>query len=114
MVLLGHTEGVAVGGKGWSSDRFKVVERDGKLYGRGTTDMKGFVAVCLAMVPEMARAKLAMPIHLAISYDEEVGCTGVRPLLPELSRGAVKPLACFAGEPTPMPVGTGDKGRPTG
>jgi acetylornithine deacetylase len=111
MVLSGHTDVVPVAGQDWSSDPFTLRERDGKLYGRGTTDMKGFVAVCLAMVPEMARAKLATPIHLAISYDEEVGCTGVRPLLHELNRGAVKPLGCFVGEPTRMDVTIGHKGK---
>ena len=71
-VLSGHTDVVPVVGQDWSHDPFRLIERDGKLYGRGTTDMKGFVAVCLAMVPEMAEAKLATPIHLAISYDEEI------------------------------------------
>jgi acetylornithine deacetylase len=80
LVLSGHTDVVPVVGQDWSHDPFKLVERDGKLYGRGTTDMKGFVAVCLAMVPEMLEAKLATPIHLAISYDEEIGCVGVRPI----------------------------------
>jgi len=73
--------------------------------------MKGFVAVCLAMVPEIGRANLAMPIHLAFSYDEEVGCVGVRPLLHELSRATVKPLGCFVGEPTQMQVAIGHKGK---
>ena len=81
LVLSGHTDVVPVVGQDWSHDPFKLIERDGKLYGRGTTDMKGFVAVCLAMVPEMLEAKLATPIHLAISYDEEIGCVGVRPML---------------------------------
>ncbi len=80
-VLSGHTDVVPVTGQNWSNDPFAVVERDGRMFGRGTTDMKGFVAVCLAMVPEMQRAKLATPIHLAISYDEEIGCVGVRPML---------------------------------
>ncbi|MHC2164758.1 acetylornithine deacetylase/succinyl-diaminopimelate desuccinylase-like protein [Bradyrhizobium ottawaense] len=71
-VLSGHTDVVPVVGQDWSHDPFKLIERDGKLYGRGTTDMKGFVAVCLAMVPEMLEARLATPIHLAISYDEEI------------------------------------------
>jgi len=111
IVLSGHTDVVPVAGQSWSSDPFKLVERDGRLYGRGTTDMKGFVAVCLAMVPEIQRANLAMPIHLAFSYDEEVGCIGVRPLLRELSRASVKPLACFVGEPTQMQVTIGHKGK---
>ena len=111
MVLSGHTDVVPVAGQSWTSDPFALIERDGRLYGRGTTDMKGFVAVCLAMVPEISRAKLAMPIHLAFSYDEEVGCIGVRPLLRELSRATTKPLACFVGEPTQMQVTIGHKGK---
>src|SRR5215475_5576412 len=110
-VLSGHTDVVPVTGQNWSNDPFAVVERDGRLFGRGTADMKGFVAVCLAMVPEMQRAKLATPIHLAISYDEEVGCTGVRPMLREINRLRVKPLGCFVGEPTEMQVAIGHKGK---
>lgn len=110
-VLSGHTDVVPVVGQDWSHDPFKLVERDGKLYGRGTTDMKGFVAVCLAMVPEMLEAKLTRPIHLAISYDEEIGCVGVRPMLREVAKKNVKPLGCFVGEPTQMQVIIGHKGK---
>lgn len=110
-VLSGHTDVVPVVGQDWSHDPFKLVERDGKLYGRGTTDMKGFVAVCLAMVPEMMEAKLATPIHLAISYDEEIGCVGVRPMLGEVAKKKVKPLGAFIGEPTEMKVIIGHKGK---
>jgi acetylornithine deacetylase len=95
----------------WTGDPFTLIERDGRFYGRGTTDMKGFVAVCLAMVPEIRAAELKMPIHLAISYDEEVGCIGVRPLLRELDRAPVKPLGCFVGEPTQMQIVIGHKGK---
>ncbi|OKO71897.1 acetylornithine deacetylase [Bradyrhizobium sp. AS23.2] len=111
LVLSGHTDVVPVVGQDWSHDPFKLVERDGRLYGRGTTDMKGFVAVSLAMVPEMLEAKLATPIHLAISYDEEIGCVGVRPMLSEVARKKVKPLGCFVGEPTQMRVIIGHKGK---
>ena len=111
IVLSGHTDVVPVEGQAWTHDPFEMVERDGKLYGRGTTDMKGFVATCLAMVPEMQRAPLATPIHLAISYDEEIGCVGVRPLLEILSRAPVKPLGCFVGEPTQMELAIGHKGK---
>ncbi|WP_407155091.1 acetylornithine deacetylase [Bradyrhizobium sp. STM 3557] len=111
IVLSGHTDVVPVTGQSWSHDPFTLIERGGRLYGRGTADMKGFVATCLAMVPEMVRAKLAAPIHLAISYDEEVGCVGVRPLLAEVNKLAVKPLACFVGEPTLMQVAIGHKGK---
>lgn len=111
LVLSGHTDVVPVVGQDWSHDPFKLVERDGRLYGRGTTDMKGFVAVCLAMVPEMLEAKLKTPIHLAISYDEEIGCVGVRPMLREVTKKRVKPLGCFVGEPTQMQVIIGHKGK---
>ncbi|HWX62200.1 acetylornithine deacetylase [Bradyrhizobium sp.] len=110
-VLSGHTDVVPVAGQNWSRNPFELFERDGKLYGRGSTDMKGFVAVCLAMVPEMHATKLATPIHLAISYDEEIGCVGVRPMLAEISRGSIKPLGCFVGEPTAMQVTIGHKGK---
>jgi acetylornithine deacetylase len=110
-VLSGHTDVVPVAGQEWSHDPFKLVERDGRLYGRGTTDMKGFVAVCLAMLPEMLAAKLTKPVHLAISYDEEIGCVGVRPMLGVLAKKTVKPLGCFVGEPTRMQVIIGHKGK---
>jgi acetylornithine deacetylase len=111
LVLSGHTDVVPVAGQDWSEDPFKLVERDGRLYGRGTTDMKGFVAVCLAMVPEMLEAKLRTPIHLAISYDEEIGCVGVRPMLGVVAKKRIKPLGCFVGEPTKMQVIIGHKGK---
>ncbi|MGY4371680.1 acetylornithine deacetylase ArgE [Bradyrhizobium sp. LB1.3] len=111
LVLSGHTDVVPVVGQDWSHDPFKLIERDGRLYGRGTTDMKGFVAVCLAMVPEMLEVKLATPIHLAISYDEEIGCVGVRPMLGEIAKKKVRPLGCFVGEPTEMKVIIGHKGK---
>lgn len=110
-VLSGHTDVVPVVGQEWSHDPFRLIERDGKLYGRGTTDMKGFVAVCLAMVPEMVEAKLTTPIHLAISYDEEIGCVGVRPMLGEVAKKRIRPLGCFVGEPTQMQVIIGHKGK---
>lgn len=111
LVLSGHTDVVPVVGQDWTHDPFELVERDGKLYGRGTTDMKGFVAVCLAMVPEMVEAKLETPINLAISYDEEIGCVGVRPMLHEVAKKPVKPLGAFIGEPTRMQVIVGHKGK---
>ncbi|GLR84541.1 acetylornithine deacetylase [Bradyrhizobium iriomotense] len=110
-VLSGHTDVVPVAGQTWTHDPFKLIERDGRLYGRGATDMKGFVAVCLAMVPDMIEARLKTPIHLAISYDEEVGCVGVRPMLREVAKRPVKPLGCFVGEPTEMKVIIGHKGK---
>jgi acetylornithine deacetylase len=111
IVLSGHTDVVPVERQPWTSDPFKMIERDGRYYGRGTTDMKGFVAVCLAMVPEIQSAELKMPIHFAISYDEEVGCIGVRPMLREIAQASVKPLGCFVGEPTQMQIIVGHKGK---
>ena len=78
VVLSGHTDVVPVDGQPWSSDPFTVTERDGRLYGRGTADMKSFSAIALALVPEMLAAGLKRPIHLALSYDEEVGCLSAR------------------------------------
>jgi acetylornithine deacetylase len=111
IVLSGHTDVVPVERQPWTADPFTLLERDGRYYGRGTTDMKGFVAVSLAMVPEIAAADLKMPIHLAISYDEEVGCIGVRPMLREISKTSIKPLGCFVGEPTQMQIIVGHKGK---
>jgi acetylornithine deacetylase len=109
-VLSGHTDVVPVDGQDWATDPFRLTEKDGRLYGRGAADMKGFDAVCLALAPAMARAALRRPIHLAFSYDEEVGCVGVRILLKELARKPVQPLGCFVGEPTGMQVVIGHKG----
>lgn len=106
-VLSGHTDVVPVEGQAWSSDPFEAVIRDGFLYGRGACDMKGYVAAILSAVPRMGT--LTRPIHLALSYDEEVGCTGVRPMLHEMADWPVTPLGCFVGEPTSMQVVTGHK-----
>jgi len=110
-ILSGHTDVVPVEGQSWSNDPFRLTERDGRLYGRGATDMKGFDACCLAAVPDMVAAPLARPIHLALSYDEEVGCIGVRGMIARLERAEVKPAACFVGEPTEMGVVIGHKGK---
>ena len=104
LVLSGHTDVVPVDGQEWSSDPFTPVIRDGKLYGRGTADMKGFVAVALALAPEFAAINLRRPIHFAFSFDEEVGCTGVRHLLADLQQTGVKPALALIGEPTEMRV----------
>ena len=110
LVLSGHTDCVPVDGEVWASDPFVVTERDGRLYGRGTADMKGFLACVLAAVPAMVAAPLAHPIHLAFSHDEEIGCVGVRSLLDELRRNGPRPAMCLVGEPTSMQVVTGHKG----
>lgn len=110
-VLSGHSDVVPVEGQDWTHDPFRLTAIDGRLYGRGTSDMKGFLAVCLALLPEMAAAPLTRPLHLAISYDEEVGCLGVRPLIARMRERGVKPLGCFVGEPTGMAVVIGHKGK---
>jgi acetylornithine deacetylase len=110
-VLSGHSDVVPAAGQPWSSDPFILREAEGRLYGRGTSDMKGFLAVCLALLPEMVAAELATPIHLAISYDEEVGCLGVRPLIDRMLACVPRPLGCFVGEPTGMEVVVGHKGK---
>ena len=110
-ILSGHTDVVPVDDQDWTDSPFKLTERDGKLYGRGSTDMKGYVACFLAAVPDMLNANLKKPLHLAMSYDEEVGCWGVRRMIPKILEEAAKPIACFVGEPTEMDVVIGHKGK---
>jgi acetylornithine deacetylase len=111
VVLSGHTDVVPADGRDWRSDPFRLDRRDGRLYGRGTADMKGFLAACLAMAPRFAAAPLAQPVHFAFSFDEEVGCVGVRRLLADLENLAVRPRLCIVGEPTGMKVISGHKGK---
>lgn len=102
-VLSGHSDVVPVDGQDWQSDPFKMVEKNEALYGRGACDMKGFIAAALSKVPMMCEQKLARPFHLAFSYDEEVGCTGVASLIDFLDQQIdVKPAICIVGEPTSM------------
>ena len=108
--LSGHMDVVPVTEQAWDSDPFAMVERDGKLYGRGTCDMKGYLACVLAAVPMFKKAKLAAPIHIVFSYDEEVGCTGVRPMIAEFGTRLAKPRIVFVGEPTNMTVVDAHKG----
>jgi acetylornithine deacetylase len=102
--LSGHSDCVPVEGQKWTSDPFTLTERDGKLYGRGACDMKGFIACVLASVPLFKSRKLKEPIHLIVSYDEEVGCIGVRPLIGRLGKDLPRPRAVIVGEPTSMKV----------
>ncbi|CAN7185838.1 MULTISPECIES: acetylornithine deacetylase [Paraburkholderia] len=111
IVLSGHTDVVPVEGQAWTVDAFRLTERDGRLYGRGTADMKGFIASVLAAVPGFVERALKLPVHLAFSYDEEVGCLGVRPMLAELERRAHKPVLCLIGEPTELKPVLGHKGK---
>jgi acetylornithine deacetylase len=109
-VLSGHTDVVPVDGQDWSSDPFKPEVRDGYLFGRGACDMKGFVGTALALAPEIGRAKLTRPIHFALSYDEEVGCVGVKGLLDDLKAENIKPALAIIGEPTLMKIVGAHKG----
>ncbi|WP_371348749.1 acetylornithine deacetylase [Ancylobacter sp. IITR112] len=102
--LSGHSDVVPVDGQPWSTDPFTLTPLDDKVYGRGSCDMKGFLACCLAMVPDMVARPLATPIHLLVSYDEEVGCTGVVPAVRRLGVDLPLPRACIVGEPTSMRV----------
>jgi acetylornithine deacetylase len=108
--LSGHMDVVPVTGQTWDTDPFTMVEKGTRLYGRGTCDMKGYLACMLAAVPDFKRRKLRTPIHLMFSYDEEVGCTGVRPMISEFGKTLPKPRMVVVGEPTTMLVVDAHKG----
>ena len=91
IVLSGHSDVVPVDGQEWTSDPFALAEREGRLYGRGSCDMKGFIAACLAVAPAFAGTNLRRPLHFAFTYDEEIGCVGARALVDELVRAGVRP-----------------------
>lgn len=110
IVLSGHTDVVPVEGQEWSSDPFEMVQRDGKLFGRGACDMKGFIACALAVGPVLAAGKLARPLHFAFTYDEETGCLGAGRMLAALRESGRRPAVCLIGEPTEMRVVEGHKG----
>ncbi|MBT6274962.1 MAG: acetylornithine deacetylase [Chromatiales bacterium] len=110
VVLSGHTDVVPVDGQPWDSDPFTIVERDGRLYGRGTCDMKSFFAIALALVPQMQEAGLKRPIHFALSYDEEIGCKGAPAMIERLAAELPTPRAVIVGEPTSMGVVNAHKG----
>jgi acetylornithine deacetylase len=111
VMLSGHTDVVPVDGQVWTRPPFVLTEAEGRYYGRGTTDMKGFVASALAAALMAARRPLATPLHLALSYDEEVGCLGVASLIDMLAHAPHLPAMCIVGEPTGMQVATGHKGK---
>lgn len=113
VVLSGHTDVVPVDGQPWSSDPFKVVERGGRLYGRGTCDMKGFLALALAAVPDLVAARSGLPVHLALSYDEEVGCLGAPDMIRVIGTELPRPALVVVGEPTNMEAVSGHKGIAT-
>ncbi len=110
IILSGHTDVVPVDGQPWVTDPFTVVEKDGKLFGRGTSDMKSFSAIALALVPEFLKRGLKVPLHFALSYDEEVGCIGVHRLVEEMPKAIGKPHCAIIGEPTHMKVVSANKG----
>jgi acetylornithine deacetylase len=110
-ILSGHTDVVPVDGQSWTSDPFTLREEGGRLYGRGACDMKGFLACCLSAAERMRDASLSRPIHLALSYDEEVGCVGARGIVERLRAKPVRPEACFVGEPSGMGVVIGHKSK---
>ncbi len=109
VVLSGHTDVVPVDGQAWDSDPFALVERDGRLHGRGTCDMKGFLALALAAVPDLVAARPRRPVHLAFSYDEEVGCLGAPAMIAVIARELPKPAFVVVGEPTEMVAVNGHK-----
>ncbi|MGH7091823.1 MAG: acetylornithine deacetylase, partial [Stellaceae bacterium] len=111
IMLSGHTDVVPVDGQDWEGEPFAVAERDGRLYGRGTSDMKSFIAVMLATVPDFIAANAPTPVHLALTYDEDVGCIGVRRLIACLAERPVKPRLCIIGEPTLMQPVVAHKGK---
>lgn len=111
IILSGHTDVVPVDGQQWTVPAFALTEQDGKLYGRGTADMKGFIACVLAAVPDLVQSSLRWPVHLAFSYDEEVGCLGVRPMLANLAQRDLAFKMCLIGEPTQLKPVLGHKGK---
>jgi acetylornithine deacetylase len=111
VMLSGHTDVVPVEGQHWTKPPFALTESAGRYYGRGAADMKGFVACAVEAMLDAARRRLKVPLHLALSYDEEIGCMGVRSLIDLLAAAPVKPRFCIVGEPTGMQVATGHKGK---
>ena len=110
VVLSGHTDVVPVDGQAWDTDPFEVVQKDNRLFGRGTSDMKSFIAIALAMAPDFASTKLKTPIHFALSFDEEVGCLGAPLMIQKMDEFGAKPRAVIVGEPTKMSVVNAHKG----
>ena len=110
MVLSGHTDVVPVDGQQWSSDPFAAEVRNGRLYGRGACDMKGFLGIALALAPQFAKMRLNRPIHFALSYDEEVGCLGAPRMIADIVERGIRPDGCVVGEPTGMKPVVAHKG----
>ncbi|MEP3630372.1 MAG: acetylornithine deacetylase [Hyphomicrobiales bacterium] len=111
VLLSGHTDVVPIAGQNWTKEPFTLTQEGDKLFGRGTTDMKGFVASALSAAIKASKRNLKTPLHLALSYDEEIGCIGVRSMIDMLKEAPFKPVFCIVGEPTLMAVATGHKGK---
>lgn len=111
VMLSGHTDVVPIDGQAWTRPAFELTSDGNRHYGRGTTDMKGFVACAIAAAIKTSKRPLKSPLHLALSYDEEVGCVGVRSLIDMLSKAPAKPAMCIVGEPTNLAIATGHKGK---
>lgn len=111
VVLSAHTDVVPATEPNWSSPPFTASLRDGRLYGRGACDMKGFIAAILTQLPTLRESATETPVHLAFSYDEEVGCRGAPDLVAEVAGLKVKPALCIVGEPTSLTVATAHKGK---
>jgi len=111
IVLSGHTDVVPVDGQRWDTDPFRIAENSARLYGRGTADMKSFIACALTLAPECLERGLKTPLHLALSYDEEVGCLGIGRLLADLAHAGIRPDSCIVGEPTMMKPVIAHKGK---
>lgn len=111
IAVSGHVDTVPVDGQAWSGNPFALRQKEGRLYARGACDMKGFVASCLSAVPDLQSRALAKPLHLFITYDEEVGCAGARRLIDDLDRSGLKPALCVVGEPSGMQPILAHKGK---
>ena len=111
VMLSGHTDVVPVTGQDWTVPAFSMTRKDGKVFGRGTADMKGFIASMMTAAKKASTQNLKTPLHLALSYDEEVGCIGVRSMIDMLSNAPIRPQMCIVGEPTGLSVATGHKGK---
>ena len=111
IVLSGHTDTVPVDGQEWSSDPFKADHRDGRIHGRGTADMKGFIAIALAWAPRFLAAQKTIPVHLALTFDEETTFVGVNTLVADLTDAGIRPAGCVIGEPTDMRAIVAHKGK---
>jgi acetylornithine deacetylase len=111
VMLSGHTDVVPIDGQNWTKPAFECTSENGRLYGRGTADMKGFCAAAIASFTEATHLPLKTPLHLALSYDEEIGCIGVRSMIEMMANAPFRPAMCIVGEPTEMGLGTGHKGK---